>query len=585
MNTPATSLPTANGAQTRAMILRMLAADRWGSITVVFMFALAGVAGLVPPWVLGTLANDVAAGRDTVLSLSLFIAGSAVVGALFSGLASVVLARVGEPALATLREQVLRRAMHLPAARIAAVTPGDLVARLADDVRVVSDGMKGVVPVIANAIIALIFTVSGVLALDWRLGLAMLAAMPIYILSLRWYLPRARPLFAQQRISMGDRADALLTGINGSGTARAFGLGPSLLHQIDKTSTRSVDISISTFRLGTGFLNRNNLAELVGLATILGVGFFVMRDHGTTVGAVTAVALYFLRLFGPIGGLLFTLVRFQAMGAALSRLIGIAQLSEPVATNKRINPATVVGEVTLSGVGHEYVEGQPVLRGIDLRIAVGERVALVGATGAGKTTLGAIAAGVFPPTTGKVLLNGVPYDADMPATRNGVVRITQETHAFAGTVKEFLTLARPSASAEAVAFALTESHADQWVAALPEGLDTVVGGAGHQLTPDQIQHLALARVILSDPWFVVMDEATAEAGSLSARDLERAATAAVKGRTALVVAHRLTQAQIADRIIVMQDGEIVEEGNHDELLKLNGRYAVLWRAWSKNSSR
>ncbi|MFD5541256.1 ATP-binding cassette domain-containing protein [Streptomyces sp. NPDC127079] len=224
--------------------------------------------------------------------------------------------------------------------------------------------------------------------------------------------------------------------------------------------------------------------------------------------------------------------------------------------------------------------GKLVLRDVDLRIAAGERVALVGATGAGKTTLGAIAAGVLRPTQGTVTAAGVPYDPERTRAGSGVFLVTQDVHVFAGTVRESLTLVKPEASDEEVRHALVVTLADRWVTALPEGVDTVIGDQGHQLTPDQTQQLALARIVLSDPWFVVLDEATAEAGSTGARLLENAAEAAMRGRTALVVAHRLAQARSADRILVMHDGAITEQGSHDELLAANGRYAELWGAWS-----
>ncbi len=473
---------------------------------------------------------------------------------------------------------MLGRALQLPAERIERTSTGDLVSRLSDDVRTVSDGLKGVVPVIANAAVAVVFASAGVLTLDWRLGLAMLCAAPVYIVTLRWYLPRSRPLYREQRVAQGERAEDLLTGVNGASTARAFGIGPTLLGRIDESSRRSADVSVTVYRLMLRFLNHNNLAELIGLALVLCAGFALMRDDATTVGAVTAAALYFLRLFGPIGSLLFTFDRFQSMGAAMSRLIGIAEL--PSATEPALDTVGGSGAVDLVGVGHAYVPGKPILHDVDLRIAVGERVALVGATGAGKTTLGAIAAGRLRPTEGTVLVDGRPLDPELSATYSRMFLVDQEAYAFAGTVRDFLTLVRPEADDDEIRRALAGTFADRWVATLPDGLDTVIGDAGHQLTPDQVQHLALSRIVLGEPWFVVMDEATAEVGSAGARVLERAAEAAMRGRTVLVVAHRLTQATLADRILVMDQGNVVEEGTHHRLLALDGRYAELWRAWT-----
>jgi ATP-binding cassette subfamily C protein len=205
----------------------------------------------------------------------------------------------------------------------------------------------------------------------------------------------------------------------------------------------------------------------------------------------------------------------------------------------------------------------------------------VGTSGAGKSTLAKLVAGVHEPTGGAVEL-GVATDGPRASAdgHRDVVLVTQEVHVFAGTVAEDLRLVRPDALDAELETALERVGALEWVRALPEGLETSVGQGAHDLTATQAQQLALARVLLIDPAVLILDEATAEAGSAGARELEVAAAAALEGRTGLVVAHRLTQAAAADRILVMEDGRVVESGTHDELVAAGGRYAALWAAWS-----
>jgi ATP-binding cassette, subfamily C, bacterial len=219
---------------------------------------------------------------------------------------------------------------------------------------------------------------------------------------------------------------------------------------------------------------------------------------------------------------------------------------------------------------YSYEPGHEVLKGIDLDLSPGTRTALVGASGAGKTTLAKLIAGVHPPTSGTL------------TTTTQVVLITQEVHVFVGTLAEDLLLAKPSAGVEELEAALLQVDALDWARALPDGLDTVVGSGGHTLTTAQSQQVALARLVLADPPVAILDEATAEAGSAGARLLEQAATSALAGRTSLVVVHRLTQAVDADQIIVLENGQVTESGRHHDLVAGDGPYATLWTAWTSS---
>jgi ATP-binding cassette subfamily C protein len=416
------------------------------------------------------------------------------------------------------------------------------------------------------------------LGIDWRLGLAGAVALPMYALALRWYLPRSGPMFAAERVAMGERSQALISSMQGARTVRAYGLEDAHLAEIDRASGKARDIATGVFTLFTRFAGRGNRAEFVGLSVILVVGFALVRGDLVTVGETTAAALLFHRLFNPIGMLMYTFGEIQSAGASLARLVGVVNIPAENARPSGAVPASA--ELRLTGVRHSYDGSREVVRGIDLRIEPGTRVALVGSTGAGKTTVAAIASGSVSPTAGEVSIGGVPLAELGDSLREQVVIVSQEVHVFAGPLIEDLRLARPDATAEQARAALDTVGALGWADALEDGLDTEVGEGGHTLTAAQAQQLALARLVLADPAVAVLDEATAEAGSAGARDLEVAAEAATRGRTTLVVAHRLTQAATADRVLVLEHGEVVEEGTHDELVAAGGRYAQLWAAWA-----
>ena len=573
-------LPVADARTTVRVARRLLRAQRRWAAATVAAFVLAGLAGLVPIVMIGRIVDTVDAGGDrrTLAETVVVIVVSALIAAVATAVSTAALARAVAPALASLRESVLDRALRLKSARIEEAGVGDVVSRVGDDVRQVTESLDEAVPATLSSITTLIFTIGGLFTLDWRLGLAGLVAAPAYTYAVRWYLPRSAPLYRQERIAQGERAEALVTGVRGAATLRAFAREHDALQRIETTSGRAVDVALDAFYMYTRFGFRMNMSELVGMASILTAGFLTVRAGVATIGEATAAALFFHRLFNPIGALLFLFDTVQSAGAALTRIVGVAELPAPEPGS--IDP----GErpvLQLSDVRHEYEPGRTVLEPVSLTVDPGRQIAVVGATGAGKTTLGAIASAALRPTGGMVTLGGQDlHGVDESEVRRFVSVVSQEVHVFAGTVRENLLLADPEASDGALMEALEVALAAAWVRSLPRGLDTPVGSNGHPLTAPQAQQLALARVVLRDPAVVVLDEATAEAGSSGARDLERAARRVLTGRSAIVIAHRLTQAQHADMVVVMHDGRIIEHGTHADLIAADGRYARLWRAWS-----
>jgi ATP-binding cassette subfamily C protein len=573
-------LPVADARGTTAVAWRLLRPRRFDLAATVTTYVLGGLAGIVPVLMIGRIVDAVRDGgeRSDVVVPSLVMALAGLAAGLFATLSSAALARTVAPALALLREDVLDRALHLDSARLERAGIGDVLGRLGDDVRRLTESLDEAVPLLLQSVTAIAFTVGGLFSLDWRLGLAGVAAAPCYVLAMRWYLPRSAPFYREERVAEGARAEALVTGVRDASTLRALGVEDLAQRDVERRSADAVGITLGVFHLFTRLGARMNASECVGLVLVLATGYALVQADAATVGEATAAALFFHRLFNPIGAVLYVFDAVQASGAALARLAGVVLL--PTRHDGVAEPGPEP-TLALRAVHHAYEEGREVLAPLDLTLHPGEHVAVVGSSGAGKSTLGGIAAGTITPTGGTVRLGGLDVvSAPEPVLRRHVVLVSQEVHVFVGTLRDNLLLARAEATDQELWAALDATGSGPWAQALPDGLDTRVGDLGHPLSPAQVQQLALTRVLLRDPAVVVLDEATAEAGTTGARELEQAAAAVLSGRASLVVAHRLTQARTADRVLVMDAGAIVEDGTHDDLVRAEGRYASLWAAWS-----
>ncbi|GAA0942551.1 ABC transporter ATP-binding protein [Virgisporangium aurantiacum] len=571
-------LPVATPARTRAAGVAMVRPHRGLALGALTGLVAATAVGLATAPLLGRIVDAVVDNVDAADTITTGVVLLAVVAVVQGGLLAVgsgLVATLGERILAEVRERFVDRALRLPLDRVERAGSGDLTSRVGDDISVIGEAVRNALPAFARSILVILLTLVGLAVLDWRFLAAAALAVPIQLHTVRWYAGRAGSLYARHRVAVGAQQQQLLDTVGGAATVRAFRLTTDHSGRVGRASWSAVELALTAARLWTRFYARLNLAEFVGLGAVLAVGFVLVRADAVSVGTATAAALYFHGLFNPINVALGLVDDAQAATASLARLVGVVDLPD---TDVPERPSVSTGPVSARGVRFGYHPDHEVIGGIDLDIAPGERVALVGASGAGKTTLAKLIAGIHPPTAGEIRVGAsVASFGDKPAA---ALLITQEVHVFAGTLADDLRLTRPDALDDELCAALDVVGALDWVRALPHGLATEVGEGGRRLTAAQEQQLALARMVLADPPVVILDEATAEAGSAGARLLERAAAAALAGRSALVVAHRLTQASTADRIVVLDAGRVVECGTHDELLAADGRYAGLWAAWS-----
>ncbi|MFJ9330685.1 ABC transporter ATP-binding protein [Streptomyces sp. NPDC101230] len=574
---PGTTLPVADARRTRAEILRRLRARR-RRLGAALLTLLGGTAAtLATPPVLGGIVDAVAdgAGRSRVLALGAALVAATAVGAALAYAGGRMLVALVQDVLAELREDVFETAVHLPVNTLESSGSSDVVSRVTRDVEAVSEAASDVLPEVTNAGFTIGLSLVGLAVLDLRLALAGLVCLPVHVYATRQFLRRSHRVYGDIRRLESARGQSVIEAVRGAGSIVAYRTQDQHLGDLADRSTRAIERQRDGVKLRNRFTGLLNAAEFLGLAAVLVTGFRLFGSGAVTLGAATAAALYFHRLFGPVGALLGSLDDIQRATVGLSRLVGITDLEgRPVRPGSEARGAGRP-DIDVKGVSYAYDGTRPALREVSLHVPAGTSLALVGASGSGKSTLARLVAGIGTPDRGSVTVGGAE-GPDAPAR----YLVTQEVHLFGGTLADNLRLARPDATDGRLRHALREAGAD-WALELADGLDTFLGPGGALLDDGSVQHLALARVLLADPPVVVLDEATAESGPRT-RDLLQGALARVtEGRTSVVVAHRLEQARLVDRVVVLRDGGVAEQGTHGELLAAGGGYAALWAAYQR----
>jgi ATP-binding cassette, subfamily C, bacterial len=570
------ALPIATGRRAAGELAR-IARDR-SALTVMALAALGcgSALTLAGPWMVGLIVTDVQDNAGAALiSLTSVLGAAMIAAAAMTWFGRVLLARLAQHIIRQLRERVFTTVLHQPSTVLESAGTGDLISRLSNDVRALNDVVSRAVPTFLAAMFAVLLSLLGLVLLDWRLAIAAIAAVPVQMFGLRQFLRRSGPVYRKHRTVVARRSQHTIEAVRGLDTVHVLQTERHHLRHIGRQSENAVQLELRATHIRNVFGVFLNSAEFVGLTAVLIAGYVLVSSDSIAVGAASAAALYFLGLFGPMGTLLSEVDTLQDAGASMTRLVGLLTLPTPAAQPSGANVQR--GAVQATNLRFRYDNERLAVQGVTLRLEAGERLAIVGASGSGKTTLARILAGTLPVDRGSLWFNEVDYsDWSAAALRANIVLLSQEPHVFHGTIADDLRLFADATDAELeTAIELVGAH---WIHQLPDGINTTVGDAAHQLTPGQAQHLALIRVALSDAAVIILDEATAEAGSADATALDQAAEAATRDRTCIVIAHRLEHVQHADRIAVMDEGTIIEIGSHDDLISKNGAYAQLWNA-------
>ncbi len=558
--------------------------------------------GVITPLLAGDVVNQIS-GNGTVravVSIALVIGGLAVLDAVLSLGTRWFSSRIGEGLIFDMRTKVFDHVQQMSLAFFTRTQTGALVSRLNNDVIGAQQAFTSTLSGVVANVIGLVLTAAVMLTLSWQVTVLSLILLPVFVLPARRFGRKLQKL-TRESYNLNASMNTTTTerfNVSGALLVALFGRPEAEASSFRDRAGRVRDIGITTAMYGRVFIVALSLVAALAQALTYGLGGTLALNGAMEPGAVVSLALLLSRLYGPLMSL--SNVRVDVMSALVSfeRVFEVLDL-KPLITEKPDARTLAPGEqsiefrdvhfaypgadeVSLASLEdvavNDHSPRHPILHGVSFTAAAGELVALVGPSGAGKTTISQLVPRIYDVDTGSVRVGGVDVrDLTLPSLRAAIGVVAQDAHLFHDTIRANLLYADPSASEEQLIDALRAAQIWDLISRLPEGLGTVVGDRGHRLSGGEKQRLAIARVLLKAPAIVILDEATAHLDSESEVAVQRALAEALRGRTSLVIAHRLSTIRSADRIVVVDAGRVVQSGTHDELIAQGGLYAELYR--------
>ena len=517
--------------------------------------------------------------RRMLFIYMLALGGVYIVGALASRGQTLQVGQIGQRVLAGMRERIFDRLQRLPLTYFDRRPVGDLISRVTNDVDTLNQFLSQGLTQLLGQLFSLVGIVATMLILDWPLALVSFTIIPVMLLTTNLFARRARTAFRRTRETVGDVTAELQEEIVGVRQAQAFNRTEFNITRFRQRNEANRSANVQATGITSAFAPAIDVLSTLSTALVIGFGGYLVFQNRLTVGTLAAFLIYVQQFFRPIQLISQVYTQAQSSLAGAERIYTILDESPEIADapNAKVL-GQIAGGITFEDVTFGYDSDRPVLRDVSFNVEPGQTLALVGRTGAGKTTIASLIPRFYDVTGGAVLIDGEDVrDATRASLRGQIAVVLQEPFLFSGTIAENIGYGKLGAPREAIEAAARATDAHDFITALPLGYDTPLGEGGGNISQGQRQLLSFARALLADPRILILDEATANIDTRTEATIQRALATVLAGRTSVIIAHRLSTIRSADLILVIEDGQIVERGTHDALLELAGLYATLYR--------
>ncbi|MDY6050873.1 MAG: ABC transporter ATP-binding protein [Rothia sp. (in: high G+C Gram-positive bacteria)] len=574
-----------------ALLLEVLRPVRGHLFLTLFLVILATALTTAMPWLISTAINDaleplLAGDSSYAITLAGFYIGAAILAGIATYTNILLTFKISQKVLFDLRQRMFEQAQKLSVGFHDTYTSGRVVSRLTSDLDTIRQFLDSGLSELAAMLLSISFTVVALCLMDWRAGLALLVVMlPVAWLT-AWFRRESEVAYRAQRVASARLISRFAETFTGLRAVKAFRAEAQSRAAYAEAAEDFRVRGMQTIKVHGTYMPALQALGNTFVAIVLVVGGYSILGGSMQAGTLLALVIYANRVFEPIFMLSDYYNMFQSAVSALEKVSGFLaeepEVAEPEHPARRKIPAT--GHLVFEDVEFEYLAGRPALHRLNLDIPAGQRLALVGETGAGKSTIAKLIARFYDVTHGRLTLDGVNVrDLSDEQLRREVVMVTQEAYLFKGTVADNIRLGNPAASDEEVFEAARKVGAYDFISGLPQGFDTNLSKRGGRVSAGQRQLISFARAFLADPAVLILDEATASLDIPTEKLVQQGLESLLQGRTSVVIAHRLSTVLTADRVLVVSEGQVVEDGSPAALVQAGGRFAAMARAWEENN--